>query len=79
MIRSAKYLLQPTKGQGRRLDHLLWQQRMLYNAALGERKTAWEREQRSVTRYQQFAPPQRHGARRTRIWPTTASAWPGAP
>ncbi len=55
MNRSAKYLLQPTKGQARRLDHLLWQQRMLYNAALEERKTAWENEQRCVTRYQQFA------------------------
>lgn len=55
MNRSAKYLLQPTKGQARRLDHLLWQQRMLYNAALEERKTAWENEQRRVTRYGQFA------------------------
>jgi len=55
MIRSAKYLLQPTKGQRRRLDHLLWQQRKLYNSALEERKTAWESEQRSVTRYEQFA------------------------
>ncbi|MCA1705525.1 MAG: helix-turn-helix domain-containing protein, partial [Actinobacteria bacterium] len=55
MNRSAKYLLQPTKGQARRLDHLLWQQRRLYNASLEERKTAWEEEQRPVTRYQQFA------------------------
>ncbi len=55
MHRSVKYLLQPTPGQARRLDHLLWQQRRLYNAALEERKTAWENEQRSVTRYDQFA------------------------
>lgn len=55
MIRSAKYLLQPTKGQARRLDHLLWQQRNLYNAALEERKKAWEDEHRSLSRYEQFA------------------------
>ena len=55
MIRSARYLLQPTKGQAQRLDHLLWQQRKLYNAALAERKEAWEKEHRSVTRFEQFS------------------------
>lgn len=55
MIRSARYLLQPTKGQTQRLDHLLRQQRKLYNAALAERKDAWEKEQRSVTRFEQFS------------------------
>ncbi len=55
MIRSAKYLLKPTKGQARRLDHLLWQQRKLYNDSLEERKSAWKDEQRSISRYDQFA------------------------
>jgi len=55
MIRSAKYLLQPTKGQARRLDHLLWQQRCLYNNALAERKQSWDQDGRSLSRYQQFA------------------------
>lgn len=63
MNRSAKYLLQPTAGQAQRLDHLLWQQRRLYNAALEERMTAWEVERRSVTRYEQFA--QQNGMRAT--------------
>ncbi|MGH9277459.1 MAG: helix-turn-helix domain-containing protein, partial [Acidimicrobiales bacterium] len=55
MIRSARYLLKPTAGQSRKLDHLLWQQRLLYNSALAERKAAWEDEARTVTRFEQFA------------------------
>lgn len=53
-VRSAKYLLQPTARQRVKLDHLLWQQRLLYNEALEERKKAWEAEKRSVTRFDQF-------------------------
>lgn len=55
MHRSVKYLLQPTAGHALSLDHLLLQQCHLYNAALEERKTTWEIEKRSVTRYDQFA------------------------
>lgn len=55
MIRTGRYLLKPTKGQIQRLDHLLWQQRKLYNAALAERRDAWETEGRSVSRFEQFA------------------------
>ncbi|MGH9126526.1 MAG: RNA-guided endonuclease InsQ/TnpB family protein, partial [Acidimicrobiales bacterium] len=54
-VRSAKYLLQPTRGQSSRLDRLLWQQRLLYNRALEERNRAWEQEHRSLSRFEQFA------------------------
>ncbi|HSH61444.1 MAG TPA: transposase, partial [Acidimicrobiales bacterium] len=54
-MRSAKYLLQPTTKQRQALDHLVWQQRRLYNQALEQRKRAWEEESRSITRYQQFS------------------------
>lgn len=55
MIRTAQYVLRPTKGQERKLEHLLGQQRYLYNAALAERKGAWEHEGRSVKKNDQFA------------------------
>jgi putative transposase len=54
MFRSYKFLLQPTKGQSRRLEALLGAQRELYNAALEERRGAWRLEGRSVTRFEQF-------------------------
>jgi len=54
-VRTAKYLLQPTAGQRVRLDHLVWQQRKLYNRALEERRKAWQEEGRSLSRYEQFA------------------------
>ena len=53
--RTVRYLLQPTAGQRVRLDHLLWEQRKLYNRCLEERKTAWQGEGRSLSRYEQFA------------------------
>ncbi len=55
MHRSVKYLLQPTNRQRAKLDHLLWMQRNLYNAALEERKMSWETDARPLTRYEQFA------------------------
>jgi putative transposase len=48
-----KYRLHPTLAQEQALDTVLWRCRMLYNAALEERKTAWERCGVSVTYYQQ--------------------------
>jgi putative transposase len=53
--RTVRYLLQPTAGQRVRLDHLLWEQRKLYNRSLEQRQTAWQGEGRSLSRYEQFA------------------------
>jgi putative transposase len=50
-----KYKLMPTPEQQRALDQVLWRCRMLYNVALEERKTAWERCHVSITYYQQKA------------------------
>ncbi len=50
-----KYLLQPTARQKVALDHLPWMQRNLYNASLAERRDAWRTDQRSISRYEQFA------------------------
>ncbi len=50
-----KYKLMPTPTQQRALDSVLRRCRELYNVALEERKTAWERRQMSVTYYQQKA------------------------
>jgi putative transposase len=38
-----QYRLYPTPEQERALDAVLWRCRALYNVALEERKTAWER------------------------------------
>jgi putative transposase len=45
----------PTPTQERALESVLWRCRELYNAALEERKTAWERWQVSVNYYHQKA------------------------
>jgi putative transposase len=50
-----KYTLKPAPEQERALEHVLSRRRTLYNAALEERKTAWERCQISVTYYRQKA------------------------
>jgi putative transposase len=50
-----KYKLIPTPEQEHALDTVLWHCRMLYNTALDERKTAWERCHVSVSYYQQKA------------------------
>ena len=48
--------LKPTPAQERALDEVLWRCRELYNAALEQRKTWWQRGQgRSVSRFQQEA------------------------
>ncbi len=50
-----KYKLTPTPKQEQALDEVLWRCRALYNTALEQRITAWERRRVSVTRYQQEA------------------------
>jgi putative transposase len=50
-----KYKLVPTPEQERALELVVWRCRTLYNTALDERKTAWERCHVSVSYYQQKA------------------------
>ncbi|HEV2237815.1 MAG TPA: transposase [Ktedonobacterales bacterium] len=50
-----KEKLRPTPAQERALDEVLWRCRTLYNAALEQRITAWQRCRVSVSRYQQEA------------------------
>jgi putative transposase len=47
------YKLQPTPEQARALERVVWRCRTLYNAALDERKTAWERCHVTLTYSQQ--------------------------
>src|SRR5215813_13533558 len=48
-----KYHLCPTPDQERALELVLYRCRTLYNVALEERKTAWERRRVSLTYYDQ--------------------------
>src|SRR5215471_1206762 len=50
-----KYKLQPTAAQQRELERVLLRCRQLYNVALEQRITAWQRSRVSVSRYQQEA------------------------
>jgi putative transposase len=50
-----KEKLRPTPEQEQALDVVLWRCRTLYNVALEQRKTAWERRHVSVKRYAQEA------------------------
>jgi putative transposase len=50
-----KYKLKPTPEQEHRLETVLWRCRVLYNTALEQRITAWQRCHVSVSRYQQEA------------------------
>jgi putative transposase len=50
-----KEKLRPTPAQERALDDVLWRCRLLYNAALEQRITAWRRCHVSVTRFAQEA------------------------
>ncbi|HEV2462073.1 MAG TPA: transposase [Ktedonobacterales bacterium] len=50
-----KEKLRPTPGQERVLDGVLWHCRTLYNVALEQRITAWQRCHVSVSRYEQEA------------------------
>jgi putative transposase len=53
--KSYKYKLKPTPEQERALELVLWRCRTLYNTALEQRITPWERRRVSVSRYQQEA------------------------
>ncbi|HKV85032.1 MAG TPA: transposase [Ktedonobacterales bacterium] len=55
MRKTFKYKLKPTPEQARAFEQVLWRCRTLYNTALEERKTAWDRRHVSVTYYQQKA------------------------
>ncbi len=50
-----QYKLKPTPVQERELERVLWACRTLYNVALEQRITAWQRRCVSVSRYQQEA------------------------
>jgi putative transposase len=50
-----KEKLRPTPAQERALERVLWRCRTLYNVALEQRITAWQRCHVSITRYQQEA------------------------
>jgi putative transposase len=50
-----KEKLRPTPAQERQLEEVLWHCRTLYNTALEQRITAWQRCHVSLTRYQQEA------------------------
>ena len=50
-----QYKLKPTPVQERALERVLWACRTLYNVALEQRITAWQRRRVSVSRYQQEA------------------------
>ena len=50
-----KEKLRPTPAQEQALDEVLWRCRDLYNTALEQRITAWQRRRVSVSRYEQEA------------------------
>ena len=50
-----KEKLRPTPAQERALEEVLWRCRDLYNAALEQRITAWQRRRVSISRYEQEA------------------------
>ncbi|MBN1452738.1 MAG: transposase [Anaerolineales bacterium] len=55
MIRTFKYLLRPNPGQEMQLDFLLWQSRLLYNAALEQRITTYQETGKGVRYGAQWA------------------------
>ena len=55
MIRTFKYRLYTNKSQQAALDYILWQQRILYNAALEQRKTVYEATGKGVSYADQWA------------------------
>jgi putative transposase len=55
MIRTYKYRLYPTNAQEKALDFLLWQARLLYNAALEQRITVYKETGKGVSYTQQCA------------------------
>ena len=63
MRRTYRYRLYPTPEQSQALDHLLWQGRTLYNAALAQRIEQYRQTGKSVSYCDQWAyfKEQRHG------------------
>jgi len=53
--KSFKHKLIPTPNQTRALDEAVWRCRDLYDVALEQRLTAWQRRHVSVSRYEQEA------------------------
>ena len=54
MFRTFEAVLSPTVGQQAKLGRLFRLQCELYNAALEERRGVWKRENRSVSRFEQY-------------------------
>jgi len=50
--KTSKYKLMPTPDQALALDRVVWRCRTLYNVAVDERKTAWERRHVALSYYQ---------------------------
>ena len=55
IIKTFKYRVYPSKVQGRLLDHTVETCRRWYNVCLGDRKSAWETEKRSLGKFEQLA------------------------
>jgi putative transposase len=55
IIKTFRYRLYPSKAQQRLLEQAVETCRRWYNVCLAERKTAWECEQRKVSKYEQLA------------------------
>jgi putative transposase len=55
LCKTFKEKLRPTPAQERALDEVVWRCRDLYNAALEQRITAWQRRRVSISRYEQEA------------------------
>lgn len=55
MIRTYKYRLYTNKSQRDALDFILWQQRILYNAALEQRKRVYEETGKGISYVEQWA------------------------
>src|SRR5271156_5015015 len=53
VIRTFRYPLRPTKAQEAELDVCLWRCRQIYNAALEQRISAYRRQRKSLTRFDQ--------------------------
>jgi putative transposase len=55
MLRTYKYLLRPNTEQVKILDFLLWQSRLVYNAALEQRMTTYQETSKGVGYSAQWA------------------------
>jgi len=55
ILKTYKYRLYPSKAQNRMLEQTVETCRRWYNTGLAERKTAWENEKRSISKFEQLA------------------------